>query len=754
MHRAHTNDPFATNETGVPAMEGPPQPTQPEGMPGQPQAADVVLKLHDSIELLDRCIGMQHIAVLNDKRIGKFYHLGGNEAAILSLINGQRSIGTICRSMSEEDCCWTDEEIQGWALMLIKSGLAVAVDVDEQPMPVPGNPPSSSPSSSGEGGGPGKPSLLQSLQKKLGPLGYVISQRIPIASADRVAVWFLPTVGRLFSPQAALTAVACGVAALTAAWSNRQTLGDELRMMFSPAALPLLAVIWVLLKAIHEVGHAVAAKRNGVRVGKFGVTFFLFAPIPFVDVTDAWRVRRVWSRVQIAMAGVYLEGWTAIVATVAFVLLPEGLGKHLAAQWMMMAGPATWLVNANPLLRMDGYYALADAMNVPNLRMHGRAFWASLLDRALLGVPLRPLYLHGWRLWATVIHAAASLIFQATWMSGLVIAVLNWGGPLGFFIACTACILWAVLPVFAWFYRHWTGSSEPEAIDSRPRLVAVGLLGCVLIMIGLNISSPFRRSVPVVVQYRDEQVVRAASPGFVAQVNVVSGQWVNQGDLMLVIRDDDLVLRRDQMRDELEVAMSKQRQLVTRGDLGAAEAQTETIRSLKESLAELNQSIGQLSVTAARRGIVVSPHPGRNLGRHVKQGDVLLRVADPDDKELLVVFPETEWAGYSRVFDKSDHLQVRLRGGTVVTVKPLPARPRFSDRLPNASFAGSGGGDIPVVPDASAEDGFRAAFPVGEAVAKLSPVDSKRLLSGQRGRMYLSDTRTIAQRIWMQLNNE
>ncbi len=743
---------WAENGDNIDAMPGAANSAMPPADPS-PATQDLIFQLRDGIELLDRCIGIHHIVVLNDKRVGKFYHLGGHEAVVLSLMNGQLSVSEIADALQRDGIGWSVEEVQGWGLMLTKSGLAISVDHAGNPV-ASGTPPTGTPGVVANNKGPANPSSSAEIQKVIRPLGHVISQRIPIASADPVAAWMLPIVGRLFTHLAVVIWSIAAAIALGLAWSHSHSLGNELRMMFSPAALPLLAVIWILLKAVHEIGHAVAAKGEGVRVGKFGVTFFLFAPIPYVDVTDAWRLSRVWSRVQIALAGVYLEGWTAIVATFAFVMLPEGLAKHLAAQWMMMAGPATWLVNANPLMRMDGYYALADAINVPNLRMHGRSFWASLLDRVLLGVPLRQCLLDGWRRWAATIHSAASIAFQAAWMSGLIIAVSQWGGPVGLIVTVAAIILWCAAPVGMWFYGHWVASAEPEAQNRRPRLIMSAVLAITLIAIGLNTSSPVRRSVPVMVQYRDEQVIRAAAAGFVTKVNVQSGQWVNRGDLLLVIGDDDLVLRRDQMKDELELAISKGRQLSNRGELGAADAQGETIRSLKDSLAELDESIAQLRATAGRSGIVVSPHAERQIGRHVQKGEVMLRVADPSDKELLIVFPEAEWSSYSRVFSQGNDLSVRLRGGYRVSVKPLPARPRFSDRLPNPSFAGSGGGDIPVIPDPDADNGFRAAFPVGEAIAMLTPIDSKRVLSGQRGRLYLSDTRTILQRVWMQLGGE
>ncbi|HBJ34861.1 MAG TPA: hypothetical protein DDZ51_08880, partial [Planctomycetaceae bacterium] len=257
---------------------------------------ELIFKLRDGIELLDRCIGMHHIVVLNDKRVGKFYHLGGHEADVLSLMNGKLSVTEIADSLQRDGIQWGAEEVQGWALMLVKSGLAVSLDRDGNPVAV-GNPPPTVARDDANHQEPPKPMSNVAIQKAIGPLGYVISQRFPIASADAIAGWMLPVIGRLFTYSGGAIWLVAVAFSLGLAWSHSHSLGIELRMMFSPAALPLLAVIWVIQKAVHEIGHAVAAKRAGVRVGKFGITFFLFAPIPYVDVTDAWRLSRVWSRV-------------------------------------------------------------------------------------------------------------------------------------------------------------------------------------------------------------------------------------------------------------------------------------------------------------------------------------------------------------------------------------------------------------------------------------------------------------------------
>jgi putative peptide zinc metalloprotease protein len=653
----------------------------------------------------------------------------------------------IAQSVTDGGRPWSVDDVSNWAMMLVKSGLAIAVDRQGNRIVPPDSPPTT-----------GKPPLPpgMAIQKAAKPLAHLVSQRFPLGSADRLATWLCPLIGGLFSPPGLAIWTLTAAMAISFASSHSGPLGAELRMMFSPAAWPLLGSIWIVLKVIHEAGHAVAAKRKGVRVGKCGLTLFLFAPVPYVDVTDAWKLVRPWSRVQIAMAGVYLEGWAAILATFAYVVLPDGLPRHLAAQVMMMAGPATWLVNANPLMRLDGYYALADATNIPNLRMHGRRFWSSIFERIVLGIPIKPAQLHGWRHPAAAIHSAASLVFQACWTGGLMIAISKWGGPVGFLMTCTVVTLWCAVPVAVWAHRHWLPAGEEDCgvASRRKRLVVFGAVSVVSIAALMNVPSPLPRSIPVMVRYRDEQVARAASAGLVAEVAVKSGQRVRKGDSLVVVRDEDLMLKRDQMYGELQVASSKQRQLSRRGELGSAEAQNETVRTLHESLRELDQKVAALEVRATAAGVVITPNPENLVGRYVRPGEVLLRVANSDRKELLVAFPESDWAAYERVVRDGKPLVARLRGGYRMRVEPQPAKPRFSDSLPHPSFGGGGGGDIAVIPDKESEGGVKASIPLGEAIATVSRADRDRIHSGQRGRLYLRDPRSIAERLWMFLSPE
>ena len=63
--------------------------------------------------------------------------------------------------------------------------------------------------------------------------------------------------------------------------------------LFHPSNWVWLLVTWVALKVIHELAHAVACNHYGGSVRETGVTFILFAPLAYVDVSSCWRMRVV-----------------------------------------------------------------------------------------------------------------------------------------------------------------------------------------------------------------------------------------------------------------------------------------------------------------------------------------------------------------------------------------------------------------------------------------------------------------------------
>ena len=179
----------------------------------------------------------------------------------------------------------------------------------------------------------------------------------------------------------------------------------------------------------------------------------------------------------------------------------------------------------------------------------------------------------------------------------------------------------------------------------------------------------------------------------------------------------------------------------------AARLLRDGLQQLRESIAELDQAIDALHITAQRNGVVVSEQPERWLGRHAKRGDILVRVADPDDKELLVAIEEQNLSAYNDAVERGRPLAARIRGGERLSVDPTAARLRFSDSLPHPALAATSGGDVPVTPDAKSPDGVKAALPLAAATANVSPTQSLSIRAGQRGTLYLDDDQTIYARL-------
>jgi putative peptide zinc metalloprotease protein len=139
----------------------------------------------------------------------------------------------------------------------------------------------------------------------------------------------------------------------------------------SGPALWLFCVAIVVSVVLHEAGHAFTTKFFGREADRIDIGWFWFAPIVFVDTSDMWTARR-WPRVAVDLAGVSVNAICAGFATLAALLIGDGaraaiLWQFVLVSWWMALG------NLNPLFEFDGYYALSDWLDRPNLRLQAMA---------------------------------------------------------------------------------------------------------------------------------------------------------------------------------------------------------------------------------------------------------------------------------------------------------------------------------------------------------------------------------------------
>jgi len=121
------------------------------------------------------------------------------------------------------------------------------------------------------------------------------------------------------------------------------------------------ALVWVV-RAIHELGHAAAAHRFGVRVGGVGYGLYAGMLVLFIDLSDAWRLPRR-HRVFVNLGGVYFQFLASSLFAV-WALVTTSPVAHLVVV-MNLVG---LLCTANPVLRTDAYWVLVDALGIVDLR--------------------------------------------------------------------------------------------------------------------------------------------------------------------------------------------------------------------------------------------------------------------------------------------------------------------------------------------------------------------------------------------------
>ncbi|MFK8115286.1 MAG: site-2 protease family protein [Rubripirellula sp.] len=700
-------------------------------MTADPPTETPIVAIDPQVEFLRREIGGKSNVVAKHQATGKFFQLGPEEYRVVRLLDGKRTIAEITEQINRDGIKWEASEVADFVGRLIGSNLAAPV-VSGAPAPSPAK------------------KTLPWTQRLPGYLSLLISQRFPLMEANQLAQSMERRLGFVFSTAGMIGWSVLVLAGVTVVGSHHQDFGDELTRMFDPEIWMVLVVLWAVAKVIHEAGHAIAASHHGVRVGKMGMMFFLCAPLAYVDVTDAWKLKSRWSRVQIALGGVYFELAVAAVAALAWWFLPEGMTRHLAAQFVLIAGPATLLVNANPLLRLDGYYVISDLTEIPNLRMHGRRQLSGVMQWWILRDEQPAPLLTGWRRTFATCHAACSVVFQVVWMGGLIIGVSMWAKGMGLVIAFAAAMLWAVLPFSRWCYQVWiSGLADKDLFlhARRGRLLMFASLVLLVVQYFAASTSPFARRVPVVVRFCDEQIARATADAFVRSVYVERGERVASGTLLLELDAPELRLERERKADELKIAELKSVQLRRQGDLSQSSSESGRVQSLRRQLAELDEQIAGLQIVATREGLLMNPLIESLEGRFVSKGDELLRVCDPNEKELLASISESDMQAYQNASKQGGETSVRLRGGQKLQAVPAPLRPRARRSLPHPALSAMVGGPLAVEPSPVEGESLRTVEPQLESLTKLDPITSVEVHAGQIGMMTIADNRSLVTRL-------
>jgi putative peptide zinc metalloprotease protein len=133
-----------------------------------------------------------------------------------------------------------------------------------------------------------------------------------------------------------------------------------------------LTLLQVISISIHEAGHALAIRHFGRRVRRFGLAMYYLFPCCYVDSTDMSLASR-WKRVIVSLAGPFAGLVVAAVCAVIAWIVPDTLAGEIAYKGASLL-VLQFVLNLLPILDLDGYHVLVDALDAPLLRQRALAF--------------------------------------------------------------------------------------------------------------------------------------------------------------------------------------------------------------------------------------------------------------------------------------------------------------------------------------------------------------------------------------------
>ena len=681
----------------------------------------MTLTLRPDVIFTPRSMGGEHCYIVEDAVNSKYYSIGIPEYTFISCLDGKTSVAKAlsltARALPKN--ALTEEDAAAICRWLVESELAFTAE-----------------SADGD-------RLMKEAQYKSQPKWAQwnpLFLKIPLWFPERFFSRCSPQIGWLYSkPVAVLTLLSVLLATyhVQANWNQFLVASHGI---FSPNRWIWLGLCWLFLKIIHEFSHGAICKKYGGTVHEAGVILILFAPLAYVDVTSSWRFKSKWHRIFTAAAGMYIELMIASIAALTWVATEPGFVNDLCFNVVVMASITTLAFNANPLMRFDAYYILSDFLDVPNLYTDGQMFLRYLGRKYLLGIPTE-FSTGSWSRDAFIrIYGIAAFLWRISITFFLIVAAATMFEGAGIVLAILATVCWLAVPAikFATYMIRGDGWQRP----SRVRFVCLVLPILFAAMYLINrVPWPGVTRATAIVQYSPLTVVRASSPGFVREIHVKSGQFVDAGQIIATLENDDLRFELQDLEISIQQSLLESRVLKQREEMAAHQAEQKTLLSLRKKLAEKRAEVDHLTVRAPIRGRIVLRKPASLIGTYASLGSELVSIGDESRKELRVAIAQQDVETFLN--HVGNLINIRLPGGVRLACPLTRVPPGASVDPPHVSMCAPYGGQLEVRARETRRfenpaDQFELISPGFTGIVKLPPVESSRLRVGQRGVVWLA----------------
>ena len=394
----------------------------------------------------------------------------------------------------------------------------------------------------------------------------------------------------------------------------------------------------------------------------------VLTPCLYCNVSDSWMLRSKWRRAAIGAAGMYVELVLAAVCTFLWWFSDVGLFHYLCLNVMFVCSVSTVLFNANPLLRYDGYFILADLLEIPNLRQKSSTLLQRSMSQWFLGLsPQDDPFLPKRRRGLFVAYAVAAFLYRWVVVVSILWFLYRVFAPYGLEIVgqlLVAVAMYGLIfdPVrrLARFLRV---PGRTRQVKKLRMLATTALLVSVLAGV-LLAPVPFFVACDFHVQPEGATSVYVDVSGTLTSIHVREGEIVQQGQPLVTLGNIDIELAITRLEGDREQLSAKLAglQLQAYSDEAAllemAEV-SESLAAVDHRIAQRRQDLQRLAIRAPCSGAVFaspfvpppedserlptwSGHPlqNENLTSHLSEGVAVCQIGDPQQLEVILAVSE------------------------------------------------------------------------------------------------------------------
>jgi putative peptide zinc metalloprotease protein len=410
----------------------------------------------------------------------------------------------------------------------------------------------------------------------------------------------------------------------------------------------LFWILMLVLGGIHEFGHGLTCKHYGGDVHQMGFMLIYLTPAFFTDTTDILLMDRIAPRQWTIFAGIWVEMVVCgLSAAIWHFTLPGSFVNDVAYKMMLLSGITGALLNLNPLIKADGYYALSQHLQVDNLRedafAHLKAWFFKYIFRRDVELPAASRRLR--RIFMT--FSLAAIVYSTT----LILVILLW--------AKNMCVnkfgLWGYV-VFAgiiYFFtrkkirkalpalRQWYAKRKEELMAWKlTRRQTIGFAAVVLLLAVPPV--PSKVSTEFILEPAQQADVRATIPGEMNKVLVRQGDRVSAGQTIAVLGNPQLEANATIAAEQFALAEAHLRAAQASANPGSVATASREAAKLEENLQVARQKASQLEIRAPIGGLITTPELPETLGMHFKEGQAICHISERNEMRARILVRDWE----------------------------------------------------------------------------------------------------------------